>query len=177
MPASSNTKKETITLGINTSEIFLFDPKLLGFVSSKHKFVGKMVEGAEHVLGIGCMDGFGSAIVSNFVKNMMSIDFYRSHIEHIDPTQEPLFLSRVVNALKHDGVFIVGMPSLESQAYASEINTFSHINCQTATQLTSTLNRYFNNVFSFGMNDEVLHSGYGKMCHYILNLCVRPKKY
>ena len=97
-------------------------------------------------------------------------------LKHIDPTQEPLFLSRVVNALRQDGVFIIGMPSLESQAYALEVNTFSHINCQTATQLTSTLNRYFNNIFSFGMNDEVLHTGYGKMCHYILNLCVRPKK-
>ena len=97
-------------------------------------------------------------------------------LEHIDPTQEPLFLSRVINALRQDGVFIIGMPSLESQAYTSEANTFSLINCQTATQLTSTLNRYFNNVYSFGMNDEVLHTVYGKMCHYILNLYVRPKK-
>lgn len=215
VPVSHNTRKENILLGVNTSEIFYSDPKLLGFVASKHKFVGKMLEGSSEVLEIGCMDGFGSAIVSSFVDRLLSIDFYRSHIEqaqqafgkrlsnvefkgmdfldepfenrfdgafaldvleHIDPQQEPLFLSHVVQALKPDGVFIVGMPSLESQEYASETNRFSHINCQTQAQLTKTLKTYFTNVFPFGMNDEVLHTGYGKMCHYLINICAGPKK-
>jgi hypothetical protein len=34
---------------------------------------------------------------------------------------------------------------------------------------------YFRNVFLFGMNDEVLHTGYYDMCHYLWALCSSPK--
>ena len=27
--------------------------------------------------------------------------------------------------------------------------------------------KYFNNYFIFGMNDEVIHTGYPNMCHYL----------
>ena len=210
----TKSKKRNLKLGINSSEIFLSDPKMLGFVAAKHKFVGKMVEGFESVLEVGCMDGFGSIIVADFVKSLTSIDFYKEHIEqakinvephrdnisfvggdfleykfkkkfdgcfaldvleHIDPEQEKIFLSKVVDSLKPSGVFIVGMPSIESQAYASKENVKTHINCQTASQLSNTLKSYFENVFSFGMNDEVLHTGYSKMCHYIIKICTSPK--
>ena len=203
------------TLGLNTSAYFCTDPKQLGFIAAKHKFVGKMLLGFEHVLEIGCMDGFGSAIVASFVKQLTSIDFFQEHIdqakrhmgdllrnvtfqaydfldepvpnrydgcfaldvlEHIDPAQEDLFLRNVVSTLTEHGVFVCGMPSLESQAYASEPNKFAHINCQSADRLSATLKRYFYHVFSFGMNDEVLHTGYGKMCHYLINVCAGPKK-
>ena len=211
---NTKSKKRNLKLGINSSEIFLSDPKMLGFVAAKHKFVGKMIEGFENVLEVGCMDGFGSIIVSDFVKSLTSIDFYKEHIEqakknvephkdnisfiggdfleykfnkkfdscfaldvleHIDPKQEQIFLSKVLECLHPKGVFIVGMPSLESQAYASKENIKTHINCQTANQLTITLKSYFDNVFSFGMNDEVLHTGYSKMCHYIIKICTSPK--
>ena len=40
--------------------------------------------------------------------------------------------------------------------------------------------RYFENVFVFGMNDEVVHTGFYPMCHYIFVLGtgkrVRPLK-
>jgi protein-L-isoaspartate O-methyltransferase len=54
---------------------------MLGFSAAKHKFVGKMLEGYESVLEVGCMDGFGNAIVSSFVRNLTSIDFYKLHLE------------------------------------------------------------------------------------------------
>lgn len=215
VPVSEIVPAENLTLGKNTSSVFQFDPKHLGFTAAKHKFVGKMLEGSEKVLEIGCMDGFGSTIVASFVHQMISIDIYKPHVEearkfagprlknvefrgmdfldetfdsefdgcfaldvleHVDPEQEHLFLSRAVQVLRPNGVFIVGMPSLESQVYASEANKRGHINCQTAKQLTGTLKKYFGNVFAFGMNDEVLHTGYGPMCHYLMNLCTGPKK-
>jgi hypothetical protein len=95
-------------------------------------------------------------------------------LEHIGPSQEELLLRTVVKSLKDDGVFIVGMPSLETQTYASEANIEAYVNCQAASQLSKTLKGYFSNVFSFGMNDEVLHTGYSGMCHYLSNVCVGP---
>lgn len=97
-------------------------------------------------------------------------------LEHIDPEQEAKFLSNVVDCLAGDGVFIVGMPTLESQRFASDANVQAHINCQHPAKITETLKQYFRNVFSFGMNDEVLHTGFDGMRHYQLNLCTGPRK-
>ena len=39
-------------------------------------------------------------------------------------------------------------------------------------QLENYLSKFFKNVFTFGMNDEVLHTGYNKMSHYVFAICV-----
>jgi hypothetical protein len=215
IPVQDGSEKANITLGSNTTAVFLSDPKLLGFTAAKHKFVGKMFEGYGKVLEVGCMDGYGSLIVSSFVESLTAVDFYIPHIEqakqhigphrkninfidhdildgplandfdgcfaldvleHLDPTQEDLFLRTVHASLHEHGVFIVGIPSLESQAYASAANKSAHINCKTGSDLKTLMERYFDRVFSFGMNDEVLHTGYSKMSHYLINLCIGPKR-
>lgn len=56
-------------------------------------------------------------------------------------------------------VCIVGAPSLESQAYASEVSKLEHVNCKTKDGLRAAMQRHFKQVFMFGMNDEVLHTG------------------
>ena len=43
-------------------------------------------------------------------------------IEHILPEHAEAFLSRIVAGLAHDGIAVVGTPSLEGQRYASEIS-------------------------------------------------------
>ena len=91
-------------------------------------------------------------------------------LEHIPPSEEDGVLSRLVSALEPTGTLIIGMPSLESQAYASAPSRAGHINCKTEDQMRSLLQRYFANVFIFGMNDEVVHTGFGPMCHYRLAL-------
>jgi hypothetical protein len=68
-------------------------------------------------------------------------------------------------------VFIIGMPSLESQPHASAISKEGHVNCQSAPVLKATMQRYFHSVFMFCMNDEVLHVGFHKMAHYIIAVC------
>ncbi|HXW81171.1 MAG TPA: class I SAM-dependent methyltransferase [Acidimicrobiales bacterium] len=95
--------------------------------------------------------------------------------EHIQPSKEDEVLGRLVSALDRNGVFIMGMPSLESQVYASAPSRAGHVNCKTEDQLRCLLERYFANVFLFGMNDEVLHTGYGPMCHYRLALACTPR--
>ena len=42
-------------------------------------------------------------------------------IEHILPEHAEAFLSRIAAGLAHDGIAVVGTPSLEGQRYASEI--------------------------------------------------------
>ena len=73
----------------------------------------------------------------------------------------------------NNGIYICGIPSLESQQYASEGSKIGHVNCMSKTQLKSYLSSYFSNIFVFSMNDEVLHTGYGPMSHYLLALCYR----
>ena len=69
------------------------------------------------------------------------------------------------------------MPSLESQKYASPQSKEGHINCKNGEDLKLLLEEYFNNVFLFSMNDEVLHTGYSKMAHYIIVLCTYKKEF
>lgn len=96
-------------------------------------------------------------------------------LEHIDPVNEHVFLSNLANSLTQNGVAVIGMPSLESQEYASAASKVGHVNCQTGDQLRRTLGVHFTHVFMFSMNDEVVHTGFLPMAHYLLALCVDPK--
>ena len=92
-------------------------------------------------------------------------------MEHIPAAQEQTFLRNIVSSLNNDGVLIVGMPSLESQAYASPQSKAGHINCKHGPDLRSLMEQFFDNVFVFSMNDEVVHTGFSPMAHYHLALC------
>lgn len=96
-------------------------------------------------------------------------------LEHIRPEREGAFLGNVAMSIGEHGTFICGMPSLESQRHASELSRAGHVNCKTEDELRATLKRYFRNVFVFGMNDEVVHTGFGPMCHYRLAVCTGAK--
>lgn len=92
-------------------------------------------------------------------------------LEHIDPKNEDYFLRSIVNRLKINGTLIIGLPSLESQKYASQLSTMGHINCKTQNDLEILCKRFFHNVYLFGANDEVIHTGHQGMQHYRLALC------
>ncbi|SRR6266571_751948 len=93
-------------------------------------------------------------------------------LEHIQPSQEARFLENFAASLVPDGTAVIGMPSLESQDYASEISKAGHINCKSMPDLKRAMEKYFVNVFMFSMNDEIVHTGYHKMAHYLFALCV-----
>ncbi len=97
-------------------------------------------------------------------------------LEHVDPEDEPVFLGNLAASLEPEGVCIVGIPSLESQAHASRPSRRSHVNCKSGADLKETLARYFRQVFLFSMNDEVVHTGFYPMAHYLLALCVGVRK-
>lgn len=92
-------------------------------------------------------------------------------LEHIEPAHERRFMRNISESIKREGVAIIGSPSLESQMYASPPSKEGHVNCKTAKDLKSLLQEFFHNVFIFSMNDEVVHTGYYQMAHYLLALC------
>lgn len=95
-------------------------------------------------------------------------------LEHIPVQKEALFLGNIASSLTDSGVLIVGIPSLESQAYASPPSKAGHVNCKDAPGLRATMLCHFRNVFIFSMNDEVVHTGFYPMAHYLFALSCGP---
>ena len=97
-------------------------------------------------------------------------------LEHIDAGREDDFLDRIVSSLSDQGTGIFGMPSLESQVHASPLSKEGHVNCKSGPDFKVTMQRHFQTVFLFSMNDEVVHTGFHKMAHYLLAVCVGPRR-
>lgn len=96
-------------------------------------------------------------------------------LEHIQPAEAPRFVENVSRSLVSGGVAVFGMPSIESQAYASWGSRIGHVNCMSGADLAEFLSGFFEQVFLFSANDEVVHTGFSKMAHYLICLCVAPK--
>ena len=96
-------------------------------------------------------------------------------LEHIQPSDEDRFIKNTLNSLKLNGSLIIGMPSIESQKYASAPSKAGHVNCKSAEDFKKLMEKYFYNVFIFSMNDEVLHTGFYQMSHYLFTLCCNKK--
>jgi 2-polyprenyl-3-methyl-5-hydroxy-6-metoxy-1,4-benzoquinol methylase len=97
-------------------------------------------------------------------------------LEHIPPSSEDLFMQNLLASLTPEAIVVLGMPSLESQIYASPQSKAGHVNCKSGQQFKTFMERYFNAVFVFSMNDEVVHTGFYPMAHYLLALCAHSKR-
>ena len=111
--------------------------------------------------------------ISNNFQGAFALDV----LEHIDKVNEDCFMMNICNSISDSGVVIIGMPSLESQKYASVASKLGHVNCKTGSELNQYSKRYFKNVFSFSMNDEVLHTGFFPMSHYLFVVCTNPIRF
>jgi 2-polyprenyl-3-methyl-5-hydroxy-6-metoxy-1,4-benzoquinol methylase len=123
--------------------------------------------------------GFSNKInflAKDFIRECVQDDFDAAFcldvLEHIPKKFEKKFISNIAKSLAHNGDLIIGMPSLESQIYASQLSKEGHVNCKKAEELKDLMSKYFSKVFIFSMNDEVLHTGFAPMSHYIFALCV-----
>jgi hypothetical protein len=72
--------------------------------------------------------------------------------------------------LDADGICVIGTPNVTSAAYASETSQRGHVNLYDAGRLEAALRAVFHNVFMFGLNDEVVHTGFPPMTHYLMAL-------
>lgn len=202
-----------VALGPMSATTWHEDPRRLGMVAARYKFVAKMLDGAPRIAEIGCGDGFMARIVAASVGQLALYDFDPAFVaaarecagdfaaeigchdirvaplasapfdavylldvlEHVSPAHEAAVLRNIAASLTDDGVCIIGMPSFESQAYASPQSKAGHVNCKSGDDLRALARQFFRNVFLFGMNDEVLHTGFAPMCHYVLVLCAGPR--
>lgn len=89
-------------------------------------------------------------------------------VEHIEHEIEHVFFDTCVRNLADDGLCVVGTPNLTAAPYASASAAIGHVNLFDGKRLTETMERYFHNVFLFGLNDEITHVGYANMCHFLL---------
>lgn len=97
-------------------------------------------------------------------------------LEHLDSATESTVLDNIVCCLPDDGVLLTGTPNKAAHQYASPQSRALHINQKSMEDLRTLMERYFRNVFMFGMNDEVLHTGYAPMCHYLWSLAVGVRR-
>lgn len=88
-------------------------------------------------------------------------------IEHLEPKTEKAFFENLIGSLRPKGIIITGTPNVTAESYASYESRVQHINLKSMRELRELHERYFDYVFMFGQNDEVVHTGYGPMCHYI----------
>ena len=101
-------------------------------------------------------------------KAVVSLDV----IEHIPVELEDAYFRTVTANLTDDGIAVIGTPNETASPYASPQSQAGHVNLYTAERLVAAASRYFQNVFVFGMNDEVVHTGFYPMCHYLFVLGV-----
>ena len=139
-----------------------FDPKFIDEINA--------VTGSEWTLIAKVHDMVSSSMNESF-DGIFSLDV----LEHIEAENEDAFLKNTCASLNRHGSLIVGMPSLESQVYASEGSKVGHVNCKSGNELRDFLKKYFHSVFMFSMNDEVLHTGFFPMSHYLLAVCCDKK--
>lgn len=97
-------------------------------------------------------------------------------LEHIPAELEDRFLRNMIAPVRKRGVVVIGMPSLQSQAFASQQSKAGHVNCKDQAEFKALMQRFFDNVFMFAMNDEVVHTGHPAMAHYLIALCCGKKR-
>ncbi len=114
-----------------------------------------------------CVD-FNKSHVQTRVDAVYSIDL----IEHLELTSESKFMENVLKSLNVHGILITGTPNISAIQYASKASSIHHINLKSQKTLRELMDRYFWNTFIFGMNDEVVHTGFSEMCHYIWSISV-----
>ncbi len=97
-------------------------------------------------------------------------------IEHLDKELEESFMSNICSSINDDGICIIGTPNIAASAYATYRSEVQHINLKSYDSLKELMRGYFKNVLMFSMNDEVVHTGYGEMSHYLFGVGVGVKR-
>ena len=207
-------EKDPVVLGPYTSHMWRTNPKHLGFLFARYKFVSKMLNGKKNVLEIGCGDVTGIPLVAQSVGHVYCTDFEPllmednkkrlKHfknisfsllditkksflprcngafsldvIEHIPPSIEHKYFQNICKSLTSDAICIIGTPNITAHQHASEASRHGHINLKSYQDFQKFLEKYFVNGLLFSMNDEIVHTGYYPMAHYLLGVGMGIKK-
>lgn len=96
-------------------------------------------------------------------------------VEHILPEFESIYFDTVANNTEEDGFCIIGTPNITAAAYASVTSNLGHVNLYSQERLVKVLGNYFDFVLPFGINDEMVHTGYAAMSHYLICLAFNKR--
>lgn len=98
-------------------------------------------------------------------------------IEHIAQREEDAFIQSIKDNLTTEGMCIIGTPNDTATRYASKASQIGHINMFTMERFISLLQKHFIHVFPFSMNDEIVHTGFYPMSHYLMAIACMPRSY
>lgn len=96
-------------------------------------------------------------------------------IEHIYPEHSLAFIQKIAESLTDTGVAVIETPSEISDKFASPVTKRGHVNIYSHDRLHAELSQFFEHVFLFAANDEVIHTGYLPLAHSYIALCCKPK--
>ena len=97
-------------------------------------------------------------------------------IEHLDPGTEARLMENIAHSLADAGICIIGTPNVEASRYASPQSQIGHVNLKNHLELRRLLADHFENTFLFSMNDEVVHTGFYPMAHYLFGVGVGKRR-
>jgi cyclopropane fatty-acyl-phospholipid synthase-like methyltransferase len=100
-------------------------------------------------------------------------------VEHIYKEREHEYFEAISKNLNTNGVAIIGTPNETSKKYGSERGSIGHVNYFTHERLDEIMKKYFHSVFMFSANDELIHTGFYPMAHYLIamGVCRKSKQY
>jgi 2-polyprenyl-3-methyl-5-hydroxy-6-metoxy-1,4-benzoquinol methylase len=205
--------EKQICLGKHWSYNLFHDPKRLAFDFSRYKFAARIASKNKKILELGCSEGIGGLILSEFASQYVGIDIDGDSInaanrnwaskkrrfiaddilgkkygtfdvvvsldvvEHIIPKLSPVFFSTLYANVSFDGIAIVGTPNAVASKYASKASRLGHVNLLDSDRLREAMEKLFNIVFIFGANDELIHTGFLPMSHYLICVgCGKKRK-
>ena len=91
-------------------------------------------------------------------------------IEHLHQREEEQTMLNITKSLSPSGICIVGTPNSEASRFASPQSQAGHINLKSHDGLRVLMQGHFENVFLFSMNDEVVHTGFYPLAHYLFGI-------
>lgn len=95
-------------------------------------------------------------------------------IEHIYPENADQFLGVLSQHCNDNGIMIVGTPNITSDQYASPMTKHGHVNLYSGDRLKAAMAPHFRRVVVFSANDEMVHTGFWPMAHYLIGVGFCP---
>ena len=137
---------------------------------------GPAIEVAQRNFGGGTVEFRQADILADSLGEMFDGVVSFDVIEHIYPERAAAYLKKIGEALHDDGVAIIGTPNIAGDRYASETTRAGHVNLYDAQRLQREMAEHFRHVFLFSVNDEMVHTGFTPMAHYLLAMGAGPKR-